>query len=649
MLNFIRSRLQVKLISVFLVVLVVSGTVVSQIFASFSTSLLIDEEQASESSLVRSQLQVVESRLAEIKDDVINLSLAPDSRLLIESMVSRPGSAIVANFEDSIALFLEEHPAYGTITMLDGNGLELARVGNSESGQQAAGEDALTDQSASTYFTETWILQAGEVYVNGPESSSRGAEIRYSTPVVAATGDFVGVLSLTASFQLVTDPFLTEQRLATITILDSDGNYLLNSEESPPPASSFIQDRPQDARIILSEPSGSLVQSENRPNALQSFQQIPFRASNVFVLTVVREKQMGALIERINSVRASTFLVFGVAVVALAVIMWFVTRVFVRPLRQLEISATEISRGNFNVDLPAVRTSDELGELARAFAAMSHELDALIGSLERRVEERTGELQAATEQLEVALQKAVETDQIKSQFLASMSHELRTPLNSILTFSDLMAMGTFGEVNDEQADYLHKILFSGRHLLALINDVLDISKMESGMMKLFVEENFDAAKEIDNVRATADKMIGDKPVTLVVDVDREIPPLAVDQRRVRQVLLNILSNAVKFTEEGTITLSAKKKEAQVLFAIIDTGPGIREDQHELIFEPFVQTEMGIRHAGGTGLGLPISKRLVEAHGGRLWLESTPGQGAAFFFTLPLEPMVQPGEVALQPQ
>lgn len=267
--------------------------------------------------------------------------------------------------------------------------------------------------------------------------------------------------------------------------------------------------------------------------------------------------------------------------------------------------------------------------------------------LEHRVEERTAELQTAKQELEVALEAALEADELKSQFLASMSHELRTPLNSILTFSDLMSMGTFGDVNEEQVDYLQKILFSGRHLLALINDVLDISKMSSGMMKLFVENDFDIVKEVDNAHATVEKMIGEKPVKLVVDVDSDLPHLTVDKRRVRQVLLNILSNAVKFTEEGTITLSGKKKQDEILFAIIDTGPGIPEGMHKQIFEPFVQTETGIKHAGGTGLGLPISKMLAEAHGGRLWLESTPGEGAAFFFSLPINPIVQPGEVSMQ--
>lgn len=216
-----------------------------------------------------------------------------------------------------------------------------------------------------------------------------------------------------------------------------------------------------------------------------------------------------------------------------------------------------------------------------------------------------------------------------------MSHELRTPLNSILTFSELIAMGTFGEVNDEQREYLFKSLNSGRHLLSLINDVLDITRIQSGMMKLFIEADFDVPREMAQLVATAQKMLQQKPVELVLDVDSSFPALTCDKRRVRQVLLNLTANAIKFTESGVITLSAKKRPDEVLFGVMDTGPGIPLDQQQMIFEPFIQTETGIQHAGGSGLGLPISRSLVNAHGGRLWVESEPGEGAAFFFTLPI--------------
>ncbi len=233
-------------------------------------------------------------------------------------------------------------------------------------------------------------------------------------------------------------------------------------------------------------------------------------------------------------------------------------------------------------------------------------------------------------------------DQMKSQFLASMSHELRTPLNAILNFTEFVSMGMLGPVNDKQHEVLDKSLGSGKHLLALINDVLDITKIEAGMMQLFVESDIDLRKEIDAVTAATEIMIKDKPVQFIKIIPDDLPLMVGDRRRIRQILLNLLSNATKFTESGTIRFSVEIEQDQgqsignIRFTVRDTGPGIALEDQALIFEPFVQTEVGIRHTGGTGLGLPISKRLVEAHGGRLWLESDPGHGAAFFVTLPVQ-------------
>lgn len=273
--------------------------------------------------------------------------------------------------------------------------------------------------------------------------------------------------------------------------------------------------------------------------------------------------------------------------------------------------------------------------------------------LEQRVAERTHELNMAKEQAETeraaadqARVRAEKADQVKSQFLASMSHELRTPLNAILTFNQLMAMGKFGSVNSEQEEFLNQSLNSGRHLLSLINDILDVTKIQSGMLKLFVESDFDVAKEMEAVRTTAENILEGKPVTLIANIDQGFPPLICDKRRVRQILLNLVSNAAKFTEQGTITLSANQQGDHVLFVVRDTGPGIAPEQQEAIFEPFIQTEAGITHAGGTGLGLPITKSLVKAHSGRIWVESAEGQGSAFHVLLPLKPALELGEVEI---
>jgi signal transduction histidine kinase len=253
--------------------------------------------------------------------------------------------------------------------------------------------------------------------------------------------------------------------------------------------------------------------------------------------------------------------------------------------------------------------------------------------LERRVAERTQELSAAKEEAEIA-RGAEAADRLKAQFLASMSHELRTPLNAILNFTEMMGLGMVGPVTERQKDILSKSLNSGRHLLSLINDVLDVTKVQSGMLNLFIEDNVNLYEEVEAVAAVAETMLQDKPVDFVQEVEQGLPLIRGDRRRIRQILLNLLGNAAKFTDDGRITLHVQRRGDDIYMAVSDTGPGIAPEKQSIIFEPFVQTETGIQHANGTGLGLPISRWLVEAHGGRLWVESEMERGSTFHLLLP---------------
>jgi len=282
------------------------------------------------------------------------------------------------------------------------------------------------------------------------------------------------------------------------------------------------------------------------------------------------------------------------------------------------------------------------GELVGVLGVQSVEVDGfdrenlgILTSLAEQIGVAVRNAQLYEEQIHVS-EELKRVDEMKSQFLSSMSHELRTPLNAIINFVDMVATGLIGPINKEQEDLLKQSLNSSRHLLYLINDVLDISKIQAGKLTLYVEQGVDLEQEIDGVVAMVSGMQKERPnVEFVLDIDRDLPKISCDRRRVRQVLLNLLTNAFKFTPKGSVTLSAKNMGEAVQFAVLDTGPGISEELQERIFEPFEQTVDGVKQVEGTGLGLPISRSLVEAHGGKLWVESTPGEGSAFYFLLKL--------------
>lgn len=231
---------------------------------------------------------------------------------------------------------------------------------------------------------------------------------------------------------------------------------------------------------------------------------------------------------------------------------------------------------------------------------------------------------------------AEEANRLKTQFLANMSHELRTPLNAIINYTKFVQNPTDTEDPQTRSFYLERVLVNAEHLLGLINDILDLSKIEAGLMELSYEQ-VQLAPLLQGVMSTAVGLTKDKGLALELDVSDDLPAVWIDSMRIRQVLLNLLSNAAKFTNEGGITVRAYPTgDGFVTIEVKDTGIGIAPEHHELIFEDFRQVQHELtREYQGTGLGLPISKRIVEMHGGRMWLESALGEGSTFFFTLPV--------------
>ncbi len=269
-----------------------------------------------------------------------------------------------------------------------------------------------------------------------------------------------------------------------------------------------------------------------------------------------------------------------------------------------------------------------VGEDITARKNAEDELRATKAGLERRVIERTAELAAAKERAESA-------DRVKSAFLAAMSHELRTPLNSVIGFTGLLLQGLAGPLNAEQGKQLRMVKESGQHLLALINDVLDISKIEAGQVEI-ANAPFDLREAIEKVARTVGPLADRKQLPVLVQVAPGVGRLVSDRRRVEQVLLNLLSNAIKFTERGQVTVIAETAPGTVRISVADTGIGIKAEDLGKLFQPFRQLDTGLtRQHEGTGLGLAICRRLVERLGGTIAVESRPGQGSTFSVTLPV--------------
>ena len=248
-------------------------------------------------------------------------------------------------------------------------------------------------------------------------------------------------------------------------------------------------------------------------------------------------------------------------------------------------------------------------------------------------------------------EQLAEADRLKSQFLANMSHELRTPLNSIIGFSRVILKEIDGPLTDMQRTDLQAVYDSGQHLLGLINDILDISKIEAGKMELAFEM-VNLGQVIEGVVATAKGMLKSKPnVKLQQSVPEDLPLIRGDERRIRQALLNLISNAEKFTEEGFIRIEAVASSSDVTLSVTDSGMGIPTDKIDAIFEPFIQADASTtRRVGGTGLGLSITSSFVEMHGGRMWVESEAGRGSTFYIELPIEGPPMPSdetEVAME--
>ena len=355
-----------------------------------------------------------------------------------------------------------------------------------------------------------------------------------------------------------------------------------------------------------------------------------YRSIDALVSQMVQQEnaRMVSLRDEMRATRGRTLVVLGsfaaisvlLALAAGFVISWML----IRPLSAAHGLLNDLSSGRFGGTVK-VPNNDELGELAVQLSATSREL-ARLDAEQRRAAQELAALNAKLQQASVA----------KSEFLANMSHELRTPLNAILGFTEMLTDGLYGPVPADFREPLADVQTNGRHLLRLINDVLDLSKIEAGRMELSVGE-YSAEEVVNTVRASLRSLAEEKALDFRVELDAGLPEIMLgDAKRITQCLLNLTGNALKFTKRGRVEVAADVDGQTLRYRVTDTGIGIPRDQLENIFAEFRQVDATIaREYGGTGLGLSITRQFVELHGGRIWAESEPGRGSTFFIEIPL--------------
>ena len=315
---------------------------------------------------------------------------------------------------------------------------------------------------------------------------------------------------------------------------------------------------------------------------------------------------------------------FAVTAIVLALFCGFVISwSFILPVRVAQSFLDQVAAGNFGGRM-SVPNRDELGVLADRMNHMSEELQRF----DQEQRRAAAELVHLNEQL-------AQTSKAKSEFLANMSHELRTPMNAILGFAEMLLDGLYGDVPAALKEPLADIQVNGRHLLRLINDVLDLSKIEAGRMTLALGE-YSVREVIDIVHVSLRSLAAEKGLGFTISVPDSLPVAYGDSGRLTQCLMNLAGNAIKFTRQGQIQIGAELAGDELIYRVSDTGIGIPKEELENVFAEFRQVDATVtREFGGTGLGLSITKKFVEMHGGRIWVESEIGKGCTFFFAVPL--------------
>jgi signal transduction histidine kinase len=581
-------------------------------------------------SYQESQAAILHNQSAEASLATLRISQFVDSMTGQISAV-RPVSGREFTFEQREMEYLglqRRVPQISDVKFVDKMGREQAFVSIFELNRLRSG----LDNAATPEFQGT---RAGAPYFSDVEFRN-GSDPYFH--IAIPEGKDSGVHIATVNLRIALEPIAAIKVgvAGYAYVVDHVGQLIAHPETSEVLARRDLSTLPQVGEAL----AGSVIrhamtaQARDGRSVLTAYERIPTTRWTVFVEQPL-EEAFGPLTASLW--RATGILALGLAVSLLASL--YLSRRMVEPVEAIRASAARMGEGALDQRID-IDSNDELQDLADEFNQMAKRLGESYATLEQRVVDRTRDLGAALER-QTALAAVIDdknrqlevASRNKSEFLANMSHELRTPLNSIIGFSELLLDKVGGTLTPKQADYVHDIHASGKHQLSVINDVLDLSRVEAGRLEL-ERSMFSVAGVVDDAVAFVLARATQRSIALSENLDPGLGQVDADQRKVRQVLVNLLSNAVKFTPDGgRVDVYAKREKGEITIAVRDSGVGVSAVEQTLIFKEFGQTPSARGHEG-TGLGLALAKRIVELHGGRIWVESHVGHGSTFSFTLP---------------
>ncbi len=526
------------------------------------------------------------------------------------------GQIPIAERRSGYERLLVQEPSITDVGYLDASGRERLRV----SRLALTVVDSAVDLSRDASFVET---RKGKTYF-GPVHFRGGSE-PYMTVAQPEPNGGVTVAETNLKFILDVIAPIKIGAAGHAYVVDRAGQLIAHPDVSLVLRRTDLSGLTQ-VRAAVGQPGvpsrGALTASDTEGRAvLTAFERIDPPGWVVFV-----EQPLDEAFAPLYAALGRSVLLVAIALAVAAFAALLLARNMVSPIRTLQVSASRIGAGAFGERIQ-LRTGDEIETLADEFNRMAAGLQDSYATLEQKVADRTRDLAAANQRLRDAAQA-------KSRFLANMSHELRTPLNAIIGFSDVLLQRFAGGLSPKQDEYVHDILDSGTHQLALVNDILDLSKVEAGRMELEL-----TTFSLDETARSALAFVREQAVRRRVRLDLEIDPVIktihADERKVKQILVNLLANAVKFTSDGGgVGIRARRTDGAIEIAVHDTGKGISSDELARIFEEFAQAKATGFTDEGTGLGLTLAERFVVLHGGRIWVESEVGKGSTFSFTLP---------------